>query len=789
MKTKKFLRILVLIGLLLALVPLNPAMPSLAQSYPGPYDLVVLENDAELIMESLAYIAAIHRLNSAPLPPILIYDGANTAELQDFYDDYGPFDEAVPVVLTIGTVPTAALPTPSMGGWTWTGWCNHSQAGGENIDRNGSLAWSRPHYTRYLNNTFASVWPQIAATDWLRATQFGFHYPWLVPADAQIGGVEAQIARDCTAGNKGKDDAVYLILGGVEQGSNQASSAWWPIAVNFEYETYAWDGGDLSAADVRNSAFGVQLSAMPTGEYGTLRVDHIHMRVQYSVPPVALTISDIRDWWVDYMENEIEPDGVVSLGTDAGTTAQRDSYRMLGAAETAIRNYYTDEVPGPYLPTVAAADDMSWRLRYTHTETTYCYGPDADEYVPWNEWFAGSTRVNRNERGGTLDLPPEEGIGYNMKEWLEDDVWPETGDPPFAILTHQDDNSTYDYEHWHTVPIYALLRSAAIFPATATYKTSGDTMGEDCRNNGTGEATWCMQDFADEIHPWLDSGNGTTIWPTYVVLYGHYVWGSTYYVGDNSLFPWGIRWTDDEEELQCVCMEAYYIDLQIDDDDPHPDRHGKALTRLASSSAANTVLLANRGVFARCMKTHNRGMRHECVATECGSTVPDAADLQTMFGTGNYLYSSMSSCITETTWLAYAHAGVALYIGCGSSGSNRQVYCTSSSHIYASELVSVNIDPGVFVLGGCSTACHPCASDSFVGMLVPAGAVAIMGAHKPNGSLDFPADNWLNSLDRRVGHYTEYVGGWEYYFVLGDPMVTLENIIFWCNTHDCDNDD
>lgn len=784
---KKLLNVLLIVALLLPVLLLGE--PSVqAQSYPGPYDLVVLEDDPELIMEALAYIAAIHRLNEAPLPPILIYDGTNEDELQDFYDDYGPFDETVPIVLTVGTVPASALPAPSIGGWTWTEWRNHSQAGGENIDRDSGHAWYYPHYTRYLNNAFASAWPQTIATDWLRATQFGFHYPWLVPADAQIAAVEVQIARDCTATNKGKDDAVYLVLEGVEQGDNQASSAWWPLAANFEYEIYAWDGSNLSAADVRNSTFGVQLSAMPTGEYGTLRVDQIRMRVQHSIPPVAITINNIREWWID----GYEPVSISVAGSVNCSDGQGAAFQTLAAAETAISNFYTDATPRPFFPTLADAED--WEGIGGGDESIaniYYYGRNQDEAEDCADIFGTSygSIVYRNERNSDKTLTPEVGLAYNMKEWLVTNVW-EEADPPFAILMHQDDNPTFHHQNWYAIPIYALLRTAAIFPTAAHHQGSLTN----CNNNGEDDWYWCLEPVTDEIHAWVDDGSGEDIWPEHTVIYGYV--GSSYNPS-TALLPHAVMQWHNGGNFYAGPATCLMIDIARPANERWTGCLSNSMTRLTSPTTALTILVANRGVFARSLKAHNRGMR----GYDCGNGCPDAQIIEDYFGEGNYMWAPRGNPIPIATWLAYAQDVV--YYNYGDHSCEWYHGFEGPGYVSAEALAAGGvIGPGVFVIDGCSTAKNPESTNNFVGRLFSAGAVAVVGNYQDAGNLqlgcyyadsrfycDFLDPNDPLPIGKMLGMTGEaYRGCRGSGIIYGDPVPTLDDLTYWCNTHDCDDD-
>ena len=120
-----------------------------------------------------------------------------------------------------------------------------------------------------------------APSDSLRVTTFGLD----VPVGTTILGIEVEIKRRGYYVNRIKDHHVVLVLGGVVKGDNGASGEFWPAA--FTWKTYGgptdlWGWDDITDADVRNSTFGMQISAyIASSSSCPARVDCVRIKVYY----------------------------------------------------------------------------------------------------------------------------------------------------------------------------------------------------------------------------------------------------------------------------------------------------------------------------------------------------------------------------------------------------------------------------------------------------------------------------------------------------------------------------
>ncbi|MFN9476459.1 hypothetical protein [Acidovorax sp.] len=134
---------------------------------------------------------------------------------------------------------------------------------GSAVTSGGTTVWQNPTQIGQDDNVNATMVASSTATAnaYLRATNYGFG----IPANAQLNGIEVKVAKAATGGTAGQitDDTVQLVLNGAAQGSNLASGTAWPST-----ETVATYGGpanmwgtNLSASQINNSTFGVQLRA------------------------------------------------------------------------------------------------------------------------------------------------------------------------------------------------------------------------------------------------------------------------------------------------------------------------------------------------------------------------------------------------------------------------------------------------------------------------------------------------------------------------------------------------
>ena len=154
----------------------------------------------------------------------------------------------------------------------------------------GTEKWGSTGNAKLSDNRYTDV--DLADTDsseYFECTMFGFG----IPIGASIDGIEVTIERSGES-NALKDASVKIIKGGAVGGTEHKSASVWPTAD--EPASYggssdlwglAWIDGDINAND-----FGVAIAAkraVSTGTKKTASIDHVQIKVYYTVPlPVEL---------------------------------------------------------------------------------------------------------------------------------------------------------------------------------------------------------------------------------------------------------------------------------------------------------------------------------------------------------------------------------------------------------------------------------------------------------------------------------------------------------------------
>jgi hypothetical protein len=145
--------------------------------------------------------------------------------------------------------------------------------------------WSNSGYIVSSNNWRASAnVPANGVSAYLNATNFGFS----IPANATITGIRVYLEKSASADSGVDDDEVRMLKAGSAVGSDKGSTSDWE-----DYdELWSYGGSsDLwgtswTPAEVNASNFGVRLRAdSDTSSSRTAYVDHVEIRVYYSLPP------------------------------------------------------------------------------------------------------------------------------------------------------------------------------------------------------------------------------------------------------------------------------------------------------------------------------------------------------------------------------------------------------------------------------------------------------------------------------------------------------------------------
>lgn len=230
------------------------------------------------------------------------------------------------------------------------------------------------------------------ATNEFQATNFDFS---VIPENAAIQGIEVLIERRSVSSNGAKDHTVNLM--GVEGGtSNKAKAGVWPVtstAVTYGSSTDLWGSQQITAATVKNSAFGVRVICEKAGANDMSGgVDRIQIAIHYIERDSKLYVwNGSSDVTFDLHHTQ-----VVS-GDAASATAQgyMSVSGLVNSAKSRLVNEGDEIRTGPggtgaLLGIVAARDRPNWlagqaevdnnRARYQFEKTNF-YGQDEFEAV------------------------------------------------------------------------------------------------------------------------------------------------------------------------------------------------------------------------------------------------------------------------------------------------------------------------------------------------------------------------------------------------------------------------
>jgi hypothetical protein len=164
---------------------------------------------------------------------------------------------------------------------------------GANDGSVGMIEWLTPTNITASNDMRATTLLSAVSntTQILRATNFGFSTAD-IPAGSTIQGVEVGIERMKGASglNTATDLLVRLRTAAGQLGDNKATATGWPATDAEAVYGGAADGwgSALTDATIRTAGFGVDIRAQQTGGTPAPAVDHVRIRVHYTVPPVPI---------------------------------------------------------------------------------------------------------------------------------------------------------------------------------------------------------------------------------------------------------------------------------------------------------------------------------------------------------------------------------------------------------------------------------------------------------------------------------------------------------------------
>lgn len=180
-------------------------------------------------------------------------------------------------------------------------------------DGGTGIPWNNPTNILSPDGSYASVslTNVFPVTEGLQATGFDFS---AIPDGATISGVVVEVLRSCTTtSGSPRDSVIRLLKSSTPSGNNKATGTTWPTTD--AYATYGgaadlW-GTTLTAAEVKNSGFGVAVAAQTSGgKYSTtVRLDHVRITVYYTAA---------TDYTLD-----ADPGTFTVTGTDAAVTVSR----------------------------------------------------------------------------------------------------------------------------------------------------------------------------------------------------------------------------------------------------------------------------------------------------------------------------------------------------------------------------------------------------------------------------------------------------------------------------------
>lgn len=152
-------------------------------------------------------------------------------------------------------------------------------------------AWTNPNNVTSSDDTYANLFLGFfTVSDALVASNFGFS----IPLSYQIDGISVTIERKGTVFAVW-DNAIQLTKDGTNPiGNNYAGGVWPAIdgVANYGGTTDLW-GQTWTPAEINSSTFGVYIVAQ--GLFGNADVDHVTVRIDYSIPtPVELISFDGR---------------------------------------------------------------------------------------------------------------------------------------------------------------------------------------------------------------------------------------------------------------------------------------------------------------------------------------------------------------------------------------------------------------------------------------------------------------------------------------------------------------
>jgi len=169
----------------------------------------------------------------------------------------------------------------------------------------GTKVWNNPNNAQVSDNVYAVSFAGVGGgtSHYLKATNFGA----AIPTGATIDGIVVEFERYAPIANKVSDFRIYVgKTGGGFGDENKAAAGYWSTTQAY----YSYGGAtDLwsetwTAEDINNATFGLSISIVMLAGAIAGYIDHIRVKVYYTVPGTNIKIN-INDIWKDVPEIKI----------------------------------------------------------------------------------------------------------------------------------------------------------------------------------------------------------------------------------------------------------------------------------------------------------------------------------------------------------------------------------------------------------------------------------------------------------------------------------------------------
>tara|TARA_R100000808_G_scaffold3310_1_gene11864 strand:- start:1370 stop:5290 length:3921 start_codon:yes stop_codon:yes gene_type:complete len=295
---------------------------------------------------------------------------------------------------------------------------------------------SRP--TVYVDYVAMNIYYTLPDTDGLRATNFSFS--GVLPADAEIKGIEVDVEKSVDAGSDVTDKLVQLVVGGSLVGNNKADTgtAWGTsdATANYGGATDLW-GLTPSRSQVVASDFGVEIRATKGTSTSTrqARIDHVTITIHYDTNETSDYL-DVQNFGFDIPTGATINGIIVSVERKSNTGTVKDaSLRLLNASGVAAGDdkaklldaWPTSDASVSYgspsdtwsiSPTVAMVNDADFGVRLSVSGDVKDDVASVD-HISMKVYYTADAGSEFNNRLGWVAVPNTENPRYDPEYEFE----------------------------------------------------------------------------------------------------------------------------------------------------------------------------------------------------------------------------------------------------------------------------------------------------------------------------------------------------------------------------------